>query len=91
LGTQSSVELGKLADLFTSRLPEMDFSPAEVQGYLITRKKDPQSAVAQVEAWRDAKLAKNEEKKESQKERERKRRKHRKVYKREIGRWNLFK
>lgn len=51
-------DLEKMADMFTDKLPEATFSPAEVQGFLIMRKKDPWSAIAEIAAWRDAELAK---------------------------------
>lgn len=59
--TQPSPDLEEMANVFADNLPEATFSPAEVQGYLIMRKKDPWSAVAEVPAWRDAELAKKKE------------------------------
>jgi mitochondrial chaperone BCS1 len=59
--TQPSPDLEEMANVFADNLPEATFSPAEVQGYLIMRKKDPWSAVAEVSAWRDAELAKKKE------------------------------
>lgn len=56
--TQPSADLEAMADAFADVLPEATFSPAEVQGYLIMRKKDPWTAVAEVAAWRDVELAK---------------------------------
>lgn len=56
--SQPRTGLEEMADKFADLLPEMTFSPAEVQGYLITRKKDPHNALAQVGAWRDAELMK---------------------------------
>ncbi|KEF51492.1 uncharacterized protein A1O9_12409 [Exophiala aquamarina CBS 119918] len=47
-----------LADAFTEALPELTFSPAEIQGFLLMRKNRPQQAVLEVTAWRDAELAK---------------------------------
>ena len=61
---QALPDLEKLADMFADNVPAATFSPAEVQGYLIMRKKDPWSAVAGVAAWRDAELAKKNQKKE---------------------------
>lgn len=58
LQSQPSKDLVKMADLFADTLPEAKFSPAEVQGYLIMRKKDPWRAVAEVASWRDMELAK---------------------------------
>ena len=65
--SQPSAELERMADMFAANLPEAKFSPAEVQGYLIMRKNDPWSALAQVNAWRDVELAKKSEKEKSQK------------------------
>jgi mitochondrial chaperone BCS1 len=62
LQAQPSPELNEMADMFAETLPDATFSPAEVQGYLIVRKKDPWNAVAEVAAWRDAELAKKKEK-----------------------------
>lgn len=71
LQSKPSPDLEKWADKFANSLPEATFSPAEVQGYLITRKKNPWSAVAEVAAWRDAELAKKKAKKEAQRETQR--------------------
>ncbi|KAJ9640034.1 hypothetical protein H2199_006268 [Coniosporium tulheliwenetii] len=49
-------ELEQMAAEFASQIPEEQLSPADVQGFLLTRKKEPRRAVAEVAAWRDAKL-----------------------------------
>ncbi|KAI9880051.1 MAG: hypothetical protein M1830_005783 [Pleopsidium flavum] len=49
-------ELKKIADEFASCLPEGKFTPAEIQGFLLTRKKEPKRALAEVFEWRDAQL-----------------------------------
>lgn len=49
----SEDEFKSLADEFAEIVPENKFSPAEVQSFLITKKKDPQRAMAEVEKWRD--------------------------------------
>jgi chaperone BCS1 len=49
----SHEDIEKLADRFAQLVPEGAFSPAEVQNFLITRKKDPQRAMTEVELWRD--------------------------------------
>lgn len=41
----ADLDLDTLADAFTSRIPEGVFSPAEIQGFLLTRKADPRRAV----------------------------------------------
>jgi len=61
---QANPELERMANEFAACLPETTFSPAEVQGYLIVRKKDPLSALAEVATWRDAEIAKKIKKKE---------------------------
>ena len=57
----SSIE--GIAVQFADRLPEGKFTPAEVQGFLLTRKKDPMKALEEVEAWRDGVLKAKERKK----------------------------
>ena len=52
----SSIE--ELATAFAEALPEAVFSPAEIQGFLLTQKKDPLKAFLDVAAWRDAELQK---------------------------------
>jgi mitochondrial chaperone BCS1 len=54
--------LEKIADEFANRLPENRVSPAEVQGFLLTRKKEPLRALEEVEKWRDALLEAKEKK-----------------------------
>lgn len=47
---------GSLEDIaakFADYIPESAFTPAEVQGFLLTRKKDPMKALKEVEEWRD--------------------------------------
>ena len=56
------MELQDIADKFAACLPESTFTPAEVQGYLLTRKKEPIRALQEVEAWRDAVLEAREKK-----------------------------
>ena len=50
----SSIE--QIAVQFADRLPENKFTPAEVQGFLLTRKKEPMKALEEVEGWRDGVL-----------------------------------
>lgn len=64
--SQSSPELEAMAEKFASGLPEATFSPAEVQSYLIMRKKDPWRAVEEVEKWRDVEVGKKREKKDKE-------------------------
>jgi chaperone BCS1 len=46
--------LAEMAKQFAEALPEATFSPAEIQGYLLQRKSDPQGALDGVTEWRDA-------------------------------------
>jgi chaperone BCS1 len=55
-------EIRNLANNFADLVPEGTFSPAEVQNFLITRKKDPQRAMDEVEKWRDELLEAKEKK-----------------------------
>ena len=43
--------LEKMAQEFAEKLPEGELSPAEVQGYLLRRKKEPERAVREVGGW----------------------------------------
>lgn len=55
-------QLGEMAEEFARQIPEGKFSPAEIQGFLLTRKKEPRRALAEVAAWRDGELRKRREK-----------------------------
>ncbi len=57
----SSIE--QIAVQFADRLPEDKFTPAEVQGFLLTRKKEPMKALEEVEGWRDGVLQTKKKKK----------------------------
>jgi chaperone BCS1 len=55
-GASTAVELrqeriAEMADQFAALLPETTFSPAEIQGYLLLKKKDPGPALAGVKEW----------------------------------------
>ncbi|OIW25295.1 hypothetical protein CONLIGDRAFT_88415 [Coniochaeta ligniaria NRRL 30616] len=41
----------RLAEEFADRIPAHEFSPAEIQGYLLKNKRDPGAAVGGAEAW----------------------------------------
>jgi chaperone BCS1 len=58
----SQEEIRALANQFAELVPEGKFSPAEVQNFLITRKKDPQRAMQEVGKWRDELLETKEKK-----------------------------
>jgi chaperone BCS1 len=44
-------KLAEMADQFAAQVPDMTFSPAEIQGYLLMKKKDPVGAVKGVKEW----------------------------------------
>jgi len=50
-------DLTALSTTFSNILPESVFTPAEVQGFLLSRRHSPQKAVAELPAWRDELLA----------------------------------
>ena len=45
------VELSSLAEEFAKKVDDDMFSPAEIQGFLLNRKKDPRRAVKEVGEW----------------------------------------
>jgi chaperone BCS1 len=47
-------DLSKIAGEFARRIPDGRFSPAEIQGFLLKRKKNPKKALEEVEAWVEA-------------------------------------
>lgn len=47
-------ELPNVAKEFASKIPEGKFSPAEIQGYLLKRKKHPLKAVQEADNWVEA-------------------------------------
>ncbi|MCJ1473563.1 hypothetical protein MMC13_002214 [Lambiella insularis] len=51
-----SLDLDDIAAKFADLLPEDKFTPAEIQGFLLTRKKEPQRALDEVVHWRDQTL-----------------------------------
>lgn len=46
-----STTLDALAEEFVSKVPELEFSPAAIQGFLLTHQNDPMGAVSSVEEW----------------------------------------
>ncbi|KAL8795375.1 MAG: hypothetical protein Q9195_002116 [Heterodermia aff. obscurata] len=59
-------ELKQIAKDFADRIPEETFSPAEIQGFLLTRKKEPLRALEEVESWKVETLKAKEKKKEAE-------------------------
>ncbi|KAF3009675.1 hypothetical protein E8E13_008256 [Curvularia kusanoi] len=54
--TVDKESLRSMAIAFADTLPEYRFSPAAIQGYLLTRKREPRRALEEVRAWRDEQL-----------------------------------
>lgn len=48
--------LDEIAAEFAGKIPDDKFSPAEVQGFLLKRKKNPQKALAEIERWVESML-----------------------------------
>ena len=53
-----------IAAKFAAVIPEDTFTPAEIQGFLLTHKKEPAKALADVEAWKDQAIEAKEAKKD---------------------------
>lgn len=64
---EQDAEVNDLAKQFASQIPEGDFSPADLQDYLLIHKKDPQGAVTDLKEWIDAQ---HEERKRKEDEKE---------------------
>ena len=84
----SEERLDELSKSFAEALPEEEYSPADLQDYLLTHKKDPEKAVAEVNTWMDKmsaerKKVEDEKEKEVEKRRARKEEKD-KVWKKEL-------
>ncbi|OAP57967.1 hypothetical protein AYL99_07057 [Fonsecaea erecta] len=62
--------LRSLAQKFASLIPEGDFSPADLQDYLLIHKKDPEKALAELPKFME-RIYEEREKKEEEKEEER--------------------
>jgi chaperone BCS1 len=50
----SQGDLSEIAGEFARKIPDGRFSPAELQGFLLKRKKNPRKALEEVDAWVDA-------------------------------------
>ena len=55
-----------MARMFAETIPENEFSPADLQDYLLMRKKEPQRALDELEAWKTKTLAERAKKAEEQ-------------------------
>lgn len=62
LDVLDSEQLSKMAEDFADKIPPGAFSPAEIQGFLLTRKKEPRRALAEVDDWKNGELRKRGEK-----------------------------
>lgn len=51
LEDSSNTEPPSLAEQFAAEIPSGEFTPAEIQGYLLRHKKEPEVAIARAKAW----------------------------------------
>ncbi|KAG6884774.1 hypothetical protein C0993_008377 [Termitomyces sp. T159_Od127] len=58
----SSIPISDLATQFATHIPQHEFSTAEIQGFLLSCKKDPQCAVERVGEWIESELSERREK-----------------------------
>lgn len=56
------VDMEQLAATFAEKIPELTFSPAEIQGYLLCHKSSPLDAIAHVESWGEKTLEEKKKK-----------------------------
>jgi chaperone BCS1 len=47
----AAAKIDDLADAFAKNIPELEFSPAEIQGLLLRHKRDPVAAINSAEEW----------------------------------------
>ncbi|KAL1876817.1 hypothetical protein VTK73DRAFT_9194 [Phialemonium thermophilum] len=52
----SPEELSRIASEFASKIPDGRFSPAEIQGFLLKRKRSPNKALEDIDIWVEAML-----------------------------------
>lgn len=65
----SEPALHEIAAEFAAKIPELAFTPAEIQGYLLTHKREPSEALAKAEEFRDQLLAAKAKKKAASEQR----------------------
>jgi chaperone BCS1 len=53
-------KLKEMAEEFAQQIPDGEFSPAEIQGFLLMRKKEPTRALREVAQWRDEMIEKRQ-------------------------------
>jgi len=66
----TATQLHDIATAFAAKLEEDTFTPAEIQGFLLTRKKEPVRALSEVVAWKVSVLEAREKKKAALAEKE---------------------
>jgi chaperone BCS1 len=71
-GVESDINVSDLADSFTGKVPESEFSTAELQGYLLQHKNKPRRAVDGIQAWVDEERQARREKEEREQARKNK-------------------
>jgi chaperone BCS1 len=63
-------QLHDIATAFAAKLEEDTFTPAEIQGFLLTRKKEPVRALSEVDAWKVSVMEARDKKKAAMAEKE---------------------
>ncbi|KAM5350508.1 hypothetical protein ACJ41O_007013 [Fusarium nematophilum] len=48
---ETEERVGALAEQFAAKIPELEFSPAEIQGLLLKHKRDPEAVIAATDEW----------------------------------------
>jgi chaperone BCS1 len=66
----TATQLRDIATAFAAKLEEDTFTPAKIQGFLLTRKKEPVRALSEVHAWKVSLLEAREKKKAAVMEKE---------------------
>ena len=64
----SADELGQLSAEFASRIPDDEFTTAELQGYLLLYRKRPREAVDKIDEWIQVERAEKQRKREAEAE-----------------------
>lgn len=64
--TETKERINILADKFASKIPEQEFSPAEIQGLLLRHKHQPQAAIDNIESWIEQMRVDKKQKKEEE-------------------------
>jgi len=59
-------ELKEVAEKFAGEIPELEFTPSDIQGFLLLYKKQPRLAVDKVGEWRDGEMEKKNQKKKQE-------------------------